>query len=437
MNKQFIHLCLFLLSNLSVLSVISTIWAQQPNTQKTEISIDSQQFLSLRNGQDFQKTKQLDSQFYGFFSPKIKTEIKTLTFLYDGEVGYDLWQASHLGNEVINRNHGIMIRNREIAIGFKQNQLSSKFGLQGFDDGTGLFLKHYGLGATLQFQHQDFQLQLFWAGLSSNPFEGMQLETNAKQFTNDQHILGLKARVEANGFKSHLSAIAYRDSALLIDLFNAHFDAQYETQSENFVVYASIDLQWQKRLKQEWSLADQISRQWALQIGSRLKINQKLHVGINAFAISGDGQNGFFYSGKNQSSTLMLTQDENRDRYDNLDERLARTQGSFFMNQSGFEVADLKLSYFWMDTLKTSLIVGVAKLQKEIILPMVMTRGEASNAVGSELSLVNRLKISDDTSVLIVLQGMMPGSAGRLINESDFSKSGWIFGGMMGVVSRF
>jgi hypothetical protein len=416
--------------------------AQQGQTfeRKTEVTVDSQQFFSVRNGQDFQNTSQADSQFYGFFSPKIKTEIKQLALHYDGEIGYDQWQASHSGNEVINRNHGMMIRNREIALALIKNQFSSKIGLQSFDDGTGLFLKHYGLGASFQFQQNAFQIQAFAAGLSSNTFEGLQLDQKSQQFTNQQHVLGLKMGLDLTRFKSHLSAIVYRDSALSIDLLNGHFDAQYESQSKNFVVYASIDLQWQKRRKQDWLIAGQSSQQWALQMGSRLKISQSLHLGMNAFAISGDGQNGFFYSGKNQSSTLMLTQDENRDRYDNLDERLARTQSSFFMNQLGYEVADLKLSYFWTDHLKSSLVFGIAQLQKTAeILTYQPTAVQSSSMVGSELSLVNRLKISDETAILLVLQGIVPNTAGAggLINESDYHQNKLLFGAMIGVVSRF
>ena len=413
--------------------------AQVPE-RKTEVKIDSQQFFSMRNGQDFQNTSQADAQFYGFFSPKIKTELKNLSIHYDGEIGYDQWQASHPGNEVINRNHGMMIRNREISLVLTQNQFSSKIGLQSFDDGTGLFLKHYGLGASLEFQQNAFQIQVFAAGLSSNTFEGLQIDQKSQQFTNQQHILGLKISLDLPTFKSHFSSIVYRDSALSIDLLNGHFDAQYESLSKHFVVYASIDLQWQKRNKQEWLIADQVARQWALQMGSRLKISQSLHLGINTFAISGDGQNGFFYSGKNQSSTLMLTQDENRDRYDNLDERLARTQSSFFMNQAGYEVADLKLSYFWTEDFKSSLILGIAQLQKTAeVLTYQPTAVQSSSMVGSELSLVNRLKISDETAVLLVLQGIVPNAAGAggLINESDDTQNKLIFGGMIGVVSRF
>ena len=136
----------------------------------------------------------------------------------------------------------------------------------------------------------------------------------------------------------------------------------------------------------------------------------------------------------------MLTQDENRDRYDNLDERLARTQSSFFMNQLGYEVADLNLSYFWTDHLKSSLVFGIAQLQKTAeILTYQPTAVQSSSMVGSELSLVNRLKISNETAILLVLQGIIPNTAGAggLINESDDTQNKLIFGGMIGVVSRF
>ncbi|NOZ00256.1 MAG: hypothetical protein GXP54_00005, partial [Deltaproteobacteria bacterium] len=75
----------------------------------------------------------------------------------------------------------------------------------------------------------------------------------------------------------------------------------------------------------------------------------------------GNGTNGaFLYSAKPKSATVMLTEDETRDWYDNYDERMSMYSGAFFMNRAGLVLGDVKASWAVTDFFRPGVIVGAA-----------------------------------------------------------------------------
>ena len=110
--------------------------------------------------------------------------------------------------------------------------------------------------------------------------------------------------------------------------------------------------------------ADQKIRAWGSQGGLSYS-KGKLALSTRYVLLSADNQSdgdqymgSFFYTGQNDSSTLILTQDENRDRFDNLDERNATAWGSHFLHRAGLAIWDLNVGYQFTDFYRSNFVYG-------------------------------------------------------------------------------
>jgi hypothetical protein len=57
---------------------------------------------------------------------------------------------------------------------------------------------------------------------------------------------------------------------------------------------------------------------------------------------------------------VVLTEDEHRNWYDQLDRRMARYQGGFWTHRAGLMVADAKATWRMSETFRPALIAGVS-----------------------------------------------------------------------------
>ncbi len=167
---------------------------------------------------------------------------------------------------------------------------------------------------------------------------------------------------------------------------------------------------------------DQKLLAWAAQAGATLRFPRaaRLALTANLLVLSPDDahegnrwQHAFLYSGKSRSATLLLTEDEVRDWYDNLDERFSTYQGGLFQNRAGLLVGDLKLSLAPLPWLRPSLVLGAAAALKS-------ANALGESFVGVEADLIVELRANEHLSAQLVVAGLLPGgAAAALVNRID------------------
>jgi len=160
---------------------------------------------------------------------------------------------------------------------------------------------------------------------------------------------------------------------------------------------------------------------WALQSGARWH-GRRFDFGANVLLLSpddrydGNGQShAFFYSGKSRSATLLLTEDEIRDWYDNLDERMSMFKGGFFQNRAGLMVSDVRATYYAHRYFNPSLVVGISSVLNP-------HNALESSFVGVETDAVLEFRASSHLMAHLVGSVLVPGAAGAaLINRINRS----------------
>jgi hypothetical protein len=140
---------------------------------------------------------------------------------------------------------------------------------------------------------------------------------------------------------------------------------------------------------------------------------------------------GFFGSGKNGSPSTWLTEDETRDRYDNLDEQIATSWGAFFVNRPGLFLLDASAGYAVTDWYTPRLVVATA-------LTLSPDHALGETFVGAEISVHNRFRLGPHARLVADLQLLVPGgAAAAFVNDVDRRATEPAFGAQLGFVATF
>jgi hypothetical protein len=186
---------------------------------------------------------------------------------------------------------------------------------------------------------------------------------------------------------------------------------------------------------------DQSIGAWAAQ--GRLEIRPagsglKLRYGMGLLALSADDAydgnetlGSFFASGKNASPSIYLTEDERRDRYDNIDERVSTSWGSLFLNRAGIMVIDAFVQMRPATCYKPKLVFAYGQAI------------EAENAmghsfVGAEATLLNAFPLNKRSAFYFNIHGFLPGGAATVfVNEVNPETKRVAAGVQLGLDARF
>ena len=115
-------------------------------------------------------------------------------------------------------------------------------------------------------------------------------------------------------------------------------------------------------------------------------------------------QGAFFGAGKNRSASVFLTEDEHRDRYDNIDERIGTHWGPFALNPAGLTIYDLSIGYEVTSVYRPKLVIaGATNINPN--------RAWDERFVGAEVSLLNRFQLSSSTDAYLNALVFLPGKA--------------------------
>ena len=403
--------------------IVQSSWA------RVELRADLQNLFHFRNDADFDRRErdydvagQTVGAFATLLTPKVTMHIMDhLRIYYEVELGLNYWSKHNPDQQSASSEDIFVMKHRQVygEGEFQDGRLGFKVGYAHFKDPTGLLFNHWiGVAsASWHFVSRRTRMTAFVGQIPDQTYEGITLDEN--NFTNDIWVYGFRSQFQLT------------ESLRLTTSVSRYYDG-HVVDRERWIVAPCVSLAWDTELLdltvdavvQAGEFAghamgggDQTSVAWAAQANLRVTLGA-WEVTANVLALSPDDaeqgndlNHAFLYSGKSRSATLMLTEDEVRDWYDNLDERMSGHSGGLFLNRAGLMVADLKATWYLHEVYRPSLVVGAASVLKP-------ANALDNTFVGVEADLVLEFHVSDYLKAHIVGGVLLPGAAGgALINR--------------------
>lgn len=404
--------------------------------------------LHLRNDSDFDPSERLydldgqtDGQAVTLLSPLVRVDAgEGVTVQYQLEVGWNTWSSMDAGrpNQYMGGGApGLVARHKQAWGEWRGEQLSLRAGFQQVKDPTGLFLDHSMGALTAAYRVGAHRVELLGGQLPDTSFEG--LEVRNDNYTTDNLLVGLSYRSKlSDHLRLAIGAYHLRDYRVIGRTFELSTGAVRLSSKERSLSFW-VDLAGQYGSWEAASVgggAVQITS-FAAQAGVKQRLD-RLSLGLNLLALSADDDSdgnahmGAFYgSARNQSKSIFLTEDETRDRYDNLDERLGSYWGSLAFSPAGLSVADVSVAYRVSERYIPRLTLAYA-------VTLNPSRALGHRHVGAELALSQRFKLSSRASLL--LSGLLfapGGAAAAMINDVDREATELLYGGALAFALRF
>ena len=411
------------------------------------VGLKSWTIFSWRNDQDFDPSQRYydpDGQSQGQFVTALRPTFnwasgKSVSIFYEPEIGWESWGAVNSSMPHPygpNRLNGISMRHRQLWSRYQNKQVRLTAGYQPVEDPSELFMAHLAGSIKLDLMFKDITLTAGIAQLPEDQFEGLAL--NEDNFSQDSLLFSSQIMWKTERINLQFAGLFMRDNrvlerALALNVASFNIKAKASKSVKVRFAFAYQGGSWENSGLMG---VDQTIRAWGSQGGLSYSKN-KLSVSTRYVLLSGDDQydgnayaGGFFYSGRNDSSTLILTQDEFRDRFDNLDERNSTAWGSHFVNRAGLGIWDINIGYQVHENYHVNFVYGVGwVLAEENML------GES--LLGSELALVNIFPVHKRWHLLLHGQIFIPQAAGIMINDRDREARQNLYGMQAGVRAKF
>jgi hypothetical protein len=421
-----------------------------PGPRRVEVTLRGE-FLTLANIQsdsDFDPTERyydVDGQTEGhvatYFRPEVELRvIEALRILYEAELGWNVWSRNNSGqpNEYFPANQpGLNLRHRQLWAAYRFSEaVDFRVGYQELVDPSRIFLDYLGGAARLDLSFNGWDGTVWVGQLPDSTYEGV--EPGGDNFVTDSVFGGLQSNVALGAFTLETALYGVGDFRLVDrELYLATLVVGGRYKSEHLTSWAHLLAQGGSWQNSGVNGAAQTILAWAAQAGVGQNLG-RFSWTANVLALSPD-DNGhgnelfgaFFSSAKNRSSTLMLTENEFRDRYDNYDERMASAWGPFFYNRAGLVVADLSVAYRLTNWYEPRLVAGGA-------LAMNPHNAMGHRLVGFEGALLNQFIFGDHVMLFCNLQFLVPGGAlSAHVNDVDREARRTVVAGEAGFAARF
>lgn len=355
------------------------------------------------------------------FQPKVTFHIgDQFKLYYEAEVGLNMWSKNNPDEYDPTADDAFFMKHREMwsSGSFYGDRLGFKVGYQRYLDTTGLFLNHWMGAGTVYGRFGDGKLYFTVGQVPDTTYEGFVITEN--NFKHDTFTANLYADspllpwMKAGGgiFSLFDNHIAGRD----IMLFNPALHLGFE-----FDRYAaSLDYMLQIGTSDFAAEAGNATiTAWALQAHGDLNFDF-VSVYLNALYLTpddsydrNDSDGAFFYSGKNNSATVILTEDEIRDRVNNMDERMGAKDGGFYRLRQGLAIADAKVEGKIGRIFRPALIAGTSFAPRP-------SNALDSSYVGSEFDLDLCVRWREILELHLLGGAFIPGgAAAAIINSYD------------------
>jgi hypothetical protein len=386
-----------------------------------------------RNDSDFDRSAPLwdeDGQSVGVFASVLTPTfawypIRELRITYQAELGLNYWSRNNPDLEDMASPAILVMKHRELhASGELDDFFGFQIGYGRFRDPTGLFLNHWIGAAQLWLGEDEDRLGLFVGQLPEASHEGLSVTDN--NFARDIFVYGLRLDLEIDhGWWLSGAVHALTDTHLagqerwlicpMIHMAAGGPRSRHRLELDLMLQVGQAEGQTPDgRIQQLLAWAGQLHYSW--NIGGRAKLWPTV-IEFNLLVTSPDdahpdnaSQHAFFSSGKNRSATLMLSEDEIRDWYDNLDERFGSEQGGFYQNRAGLLLAELQATWILNKAWQVRLVAaGASALKSENAL--------GHSFAGLEFDLISEMWFDDYLGFFIAGGLLVPGAAaGALVN---------------------
>ncbi|MFH1530216.1 MAG: hypothetical protein ABIK09_05705 [Pseudomonadota bacterium] len=437
---------LFVLIALSLLTTATPAGAADGPAENVEVHGTFITAFLFQTDSDFDSTARhydRDGQTVGqaatFFRPDLTLRpLDHLTLFYQVELGWNAWSRNNVDQWFPAADDAFLVKHRELWARWDfDGGVGLGAGYQHVADPSRLFLDHWSGFLSVDITSSGSRTRILAGQLPDSTFEGIEVRDN--NFVHDAFLVGALGEFDVTEDLVLDAALLglgdYRVPERPLYLATALAGVRYQTRSLRV---------WGHLLGQSgvWKSSgvnggDQAVLSWAAQAGMEHRI-AGAHWGVNLLALSPDddhdGNNrigAFFGSAKNYSASLWLTEDELRDRYDNLDERIATTWGPFSLNRAGLMVFDANVGFHITDWFHPVLIAAAAwNLNRR--------NAEDHVFVGFETDLLLEFPLGTGTSLLAMGQFLLPGTgASVFVNEIDREATQPLFGAQAGFFTRF
>jgi hypothetical protein len=394
-----------------------------------EWHLDLNNLFIFRNDRDFDRTPpaydengQTVGAFATIFKPNLTWNITDeLKVFYEIEVGLNYWSKNNPDEENALAADIFVLKHRQLYTegSVADGHLGFKVGYQYFTDPTALFMGHWIGAANLWWQiDDDSRLTLFAGQVPDTTFEGMDIRFN--NFSRDIWVFGGRAD------------LVFPEAGLTLavglhDLYDRHVvdrtlwlvapSVQLEWTGEGASASVGAMLQYGKHEGAAIDLGDATVLAWAAQAHAELDAGP-VTLAFNALALSpddsydgNDREGGFHYSSKSTSATMLVTEDEVRNWYDQLDRRMGRYDGGFWQHRAGLFVGDVKATVDVLDWFRPAIILGASTV--------LNPDNALGNAwVGFEADLDLAFRYGDHLIARVVPGIFVPGrAAAAIVNE--------------------
>ena len=365
--------------------LLSTLTIGLAHADSTRFSGDFSTLLHVQNDRDFDRTVsafdpqgQWLGQVGSFGRGKLEYDASANTKLvYELLLGWHTW-----GRDDPNQpnpfspssNRQLMARHQQLYANWYAEDLSLKMGFIHHRDPSEMLIAQAVGGVEFQRGNIERGGRIFLGQLPESTFEGW--DAGEDNFTTDSFLWGVSSWFTAGSIKVDAALYGFYDERFLNRPLVVHTGILGLTKSNDRLSMAAFilgqygqrrngNLQGTDETIQGYAGRTEISYRWG-----RAKHGQQLKLGglwlSPESGLPGDGTVGsFFWSGKSQSASIWLSENERQDRYDNLDERWAGTYGPFVRHGAGYQLLDLAFRQGFGDLSATVSLAHAMNLNPE------------------------------------------------------------------------
>lgn len=424
-----------LLLGLTMLLAVAPALAQESgeetdvdNLLGLSLNLEFKNFFLWQNDGDFDRTASLydeNGQSVGYFATALTPTmtwqpLDEILLRYKVQVGENLWSR----NDALERDPTAedipTLQHKEIwASVTLPYDFTVGAGYSSFEDSTRLFLKRELGVFTIGYSSADEWLLSASCGqLPDSVYEGTTAETPSTElgqnnFENDALIYALQASWLPTGF-----------GELDAGVIGLNDRSEIGREKNLWNVSAGYQRDWSRLLQTSIDLAAQFGKTanggihnedlqhvaFAWQLGVAV-IPSPVRLDLNALFLSGDSDrndlqdSNFTYSGYSNSATVMLSENELQDQYDNLDERAA-------WQKSGLLLVDLRAAVTVLNQLEFFAVGGYARASDEENLDEDLTI-----ATEADLGVVWTL-YDEHVDFTVLGGGLWPGKSGGILKNT-------------------
>jgi len=412
--------------------------AQASAAPHVDLHAELRNLFLFRNDTDFDRTApfydangQTVGAFATVFRPMLTLHAdQHVRLYYEAELGLNYWSKNNPDEENPQADDIFVLKHRQVyAEGeVAGGKVGFRAGYQLFEDPTGLFLGHW-IGAAHTWYSWDGTQRagVFVGQIPDQTYEGIIASEN--NFKHDITVFGPRADLSLGQGASA--------SAAVVTLYDSHLvdrtrwvvapALRLSYQSGKFSGFADGVLQMGKAEQAALGNANQNIFAWATQLHGSFDMRPAA-LDLNLLVLSSDdakdgnkNDGTFLYSSRSRSATIILTEDEHRNWYDQLDRTMGSYRGGFWEHRAGLVVGDAKATWHASEVFRPALVVGAGA---------VLQKNNALNHrfVGVETDLNLQFVASEHLSLNVVGGAMVPGAAAAaLVNRIDRSATAPIY----------